>query len=173
MIGLRFIFLLACLVTCSRIAIAETQLVPESDAKVGALQPELAQPALLLLGDRITFETLLSDTEAKLWEATGKLPSYRVLNKRAVALRNGSVYLYRPSDNVPDDSLWRERLSSYGVRLVAIDRELSNSQLLSLAEELSRIFPAKRALIQENLERELQRHRVGPRQLDLANHQPD
>ncbi|GAA4436445.1 hypothetical protein [Bremerella cremea] len=173
MIQLRFIFLLVCLAACGRTAIAETQLGPETDVTIGILQPKLAQPVLLLLGHTITSETLLSNDEAALWETTGELPSYRVLNQRALRLRTGSLFLHQPTDNVPELSLWRERLSCHGVRLVAIDRKTSTSQLLSLAEELSRLFPAKRALIQESLERELQRHHVGPCQLDLANLQPE
>jgi len=173
MVRFRFIFLFSCLASSFAVATAEAQVAPKTQHVVAAWQPSLVTTASLLLGNQTGGETLLDDHDAATWIQAGELPSYQEMNRRALRLRNCRVYFCSAGAISLGDSFWRERFANYGIHLVEISDNVSKADLIHLSEELSRLFPEKKEVIQENLYLELERRSTGRVQVNLAVHQPE
>lgn len=168
----RFAMYLSCiLLICSAVA-AEAQ-ESELPRSIGAKQPDLLAEASVLLGARVGGGTLFESRDAMAWIQTGELPSYQTMNRRAVRLRACSVYFYQAGSTLPDDAIWRERLSNHGIRLIEVPDNVSNAGLLFLSDELCHLFPEKRETIQKNLYEELERRRSRRVEVNLALHHPE
>ncbi|PQO38027.1 hypothetical protein [Blastopirellula marina] len=168
MIHARVVLLIICLGSVWEASAAVAQEAATSQHKIGAHHQSLATCVSLLLDDKVHSEALLDSEDSTAWVQARRLPSYQTMNQRAIRLRSCSIYLYQPGPSLPDDSLWRERLSSHGVRLVEVTGDTTNAGLLTLADELCRLFPGKRETIAENLSRELERRGRSNGQVDLA-----
>ncbi|MEW4562049.1 hypothetical protein AB1K70_05955 [Bremerella sp. JC770] len=173
MVRFRFIFLVSCLASSFAIATAEAQVAPKTQYVVAAWQPSLVTTASLLLGNQPAGETILDERDAATWIQAGELPSYQEMNRRALRLRSCRVYLCSARASSLGDSFWRERFANYGIHLVEISDKVSKADLIYLSEELSRLFPEKKEVIQENLYLELERRSAGQVQVNLAIHQPE
>lgn len=169
----RFIFLVACLVSCFAVATADAQVLAKPRHAIGAWQPGLLTGASILLGGQFTAESLLDHHDAVAWHQNGELPAYHEMNRRALRLRGCRAYLYQAGNKLPGDSLWRERLSNYGIQVIETTSAATNAELRTLSEELCRLFPDRHKQIQENLYQELDRRRTGRERLNLAQHQPE
>ncbi|RCS43985.1 hypothetical protein DTL42_18555 [Bremerella cremea] len=157
-----------CLLSCYAVSEVEAQVASGTQHRIGVHHSRLATTIASLLEDTETSDTLLHPQDAVLWLQAGELPSYQAVNERAVRLRSCSIYLYQTGESVPDDSLWRERLSSYGVPLVKIPGEASEADLFTLAEALCELFPEKRTEIEKKLYEEIERRRVDSNRTKLA-----
>lgn len=173
MIRIRFVLLVSCLASYFLVATAEAQVEHKTLCIVAAWQPGLVTNTSVLLGKQFTCAMLLDDHDAAAWLQTGELPSYQEMNRRALRLQSCGVYLCKSDANSPCESFWRERLENNGIRVLEASGDTSNAQLISLCDELCRLFPEKRKIIQENLYQELERRRTGRKQVNLAIHQPE
>lgn len=157
-----------CLLSCCAVTEVKAQVKSGTQHRIGVHHSRLATTIAVLLEDMEASATLLNPQDAVLWIEAGELPSYQAVNERAVRLRSCSIYLYQTGDSVPDDSLWRERLSSYGVPLIKIPGEDSEADLSTLADELCQLFPERRTEIEKKLYEEIERRRIDSNRTRLA-----
>jgi len=168
MVRLSLAWLVLVGVVCSGSSFAWAQDEVPGAIRIGTSQPQLAKCVAMLVDQEVRTATLLGSHDFAAWLRTGDLPSYQVINRKAIQLRSCSVYFSQADRSVPCDAIWRERLGRYGTPVIEIPGSTTDADMIFLANELAELFPEKREEIHARLNELLERQRRTQAKGELA-----